>query len=205
MRTSLSLARRTALAYLKWSWPVLLVDIALDRLGAPQGWLRDGLNTLGFLWVLCAPVAPLTLLLDRRLRERAMARLCGLREGDERERAVTGEAARATLLLGLSLQVIMLVMSLITVQLVWKPNAPKGERGLLAVGMGFNSGAHLDPFTGTAEAPAGPAGRIGKDSTVLHWDGFLLSPAAFSILALLILAQLAAFKAFSLRRYEGRA
>jgi hypothetical protein len=191
-------ARNAAMLYLKWAWPLLLVDAALETWAGDSSALwRSLLNGAAFAWVLCAPIAPLELLLDRERRERAMARLCGLREGDERERAVTGEAARATLLLGLSLEVVLLVLSLVSVHLVWDPTAPKGAKhGLVEVGMSFNSSRHLDPFDG-ASVPAKASGNA------LEAGGYLLSPSAFPVLAVLILVQLAAFKAFALRRYEG--
>ena len=128
---------------------------------------------------------------------------------DERERTVTGEAARATLLLSLSLQAVLLVMCLISVHLSWSPIVPKNEKhGILSVGLAFSSSRHLDPFglpsTDHAEpgmiqlgAPTAPKGS--------SWEmgGFLLSPSTFPVLALLILIQIAAFKLFSGRRYEG--
>lgn len=198
--------RDIALFYLKWGWPLLLTDAILETWAPATSW-RSYVNTPAFIWILCAPVAPLSLLLDRERRERVMARLCGVRDGDERERVVTGEAARATLLLGLSLQVILLVMSLVSVRLSWDPNVPKGEKhGLLSVGMSFSSTQHLDPF-GTSPAALkyttlGASPRAEKGEIAIA-GGFLLTPSAFPVLALLILTQVAAFKLFALCRYEG--
>jgi len=163
------------------------------------------LNTLSFAWVLLAPVAPISLLFDRERRERLMARVCGLREGDERERVISGEAARGTLLLALSLETVLLAMCLINVHVLWKPQAPKNERGFLAVGMGFNSSLHLNAL---AVSPSDPVpvvaeGRFRPGAAAIDWQGFLLTPSAFPVLALLILIQLASFKAFSTRRYDG--
>ncbi|MBI3299348.1 MAG: hypothetical protein HYZ75_14365 [Elusimicrobia bacterium] len=197
MKKTLNTVCDLAALYLKWTWPLLLADAALSAWAGESAALwRSLLNYAAFAWVLAAPLVPIRFLFDRERREAAMARLCGLREGDERERAVTGEAARATLLLGLSLQVVMLVLSLISVRLSYDPALPEGQKGLLQVGMGFDSGRHLDPF-GAAPTPEGDRGRA------LDIGGYVLSPAAFPVMALLILAQLAAFKAFALRRYEG--
>lgn len=197
-----------ALLYLKWAWPFLLADIALETWAVPPiaPW-RSLINSAAFIWILCSPIAPLTFLLDRDRRERVMARLCGLREGDERERAVTGEAARATLLFGLSLQTILLVLSLVSVRLSWDPNVPKGEKhGLLSVGMGFSSSRHLDPFGTPLEKQRATfiLGAVDlKESEIDIAGGFLLAPSTFPVLALIILIQLAAFKVFAMRRYEG--
>jgi len=198
--------RDLAVLYLTWGWPLLLADAALETwAGESSAPWRSALNGAAFAWVLCAPVAPLALLLDRGRRERAMARLCGLREGDERERVVTGEAARATLLLGLSVQVVLLALSLVRVNLVWDPTLPKGsKRGLLEVGLAFSAERHLDPFGGAGSADPsrmGAAPSAGRGA--VEFGGYALAPSTFPVLALLILVQLAAFKAFALRRYEG--
>lgn len=196
--------RSLILFYLKWGWPMLLADIALGDFKAP--W-RALFNVGAFVWVLCVPVAPLSLLLDRTRRERAMALLCGLREGDERERIITGEAARATLLLALFLQVVLLVMTMITVRLVWDPTLPKGtEHGLVACGLSFSTERHLNPFGVPAEPPAEKTFGTSLENpsrNAMEVTGYLLSPSAFPVLALMILIQLAAFKAFAMRRYEG--
>lgn len=200
--------RDLAMLYLKWAWPLLLADAALEMLAvhSETSW-RSCLDSAAFLWVLCAPIAPLTLLLDRERRERALARLCGLREGDERERGVTGEAARSTLLLALSLQVIMLVMSLVSVRLSWDPTVPKGQKhGMLSVGLAFSSSKHLDPFGSTAGRSDYLALGASPETTgreVHLMGGFLLAPSTFPVLVLLVLLQLAGFRAFAMRRYEG--
>ena len=192
---------KAALAYAAWGWPVVLLDAALDAWqGEPATLWRHLLNDAGFAWVLCAAGALAALVIDRERRERAMARLCGAREGDERERAVTGDAARTTLLLSLAFQVVLLVLSLPTVRLVWNAAAPKGTpHGLLSVGLKFSPDRHLGILgfapSGTSAAPAA-SGRV-------LLDGYLLSPSTFPILLALILLQVAAFKAFSRRRYEG--
>ncbi len=189
--------RDAVLLYLKWAWPLLFADAALAAwAGEPEAVWRRALNTAAFAWVLCAPVAPLDLVFNRARRERAMGRLCGLKEGDERERRITGEAARATLLLALSLQVVLLVLSLVSVRLDYDPSKPKGSgRGNLQVGLGFSTEKHLNPFE-SAPAPAeAPAHRL--------FGGYALAPSTFPVLAVLVLFQLAAFKAFAMRRYEG--
>ena len=211
MKKCLSWTRRGVMKYLAWGWPFLVADAALEQWGGPgagSAW-RSALNSLAFLWVLCAPIAISTLVFDRERRERAMARLCGLREGDERERAVTGEAARSALLLALALQAVLLVMTMVSVRVYRDTRAPKGEKqGVLSVGLAFSSSRHLDPFDTGSEDPkfirlgAKPYLRKGEIEIA---GGFLLAPSAFPVLALLMLTELAAFKAFALRRYEGAA
>ena len=198
MKNTLIRLHKAALAYVVWGWPIVLVDAALDAWqGEPATLWRHLLNDAGFAYVLCAAAGLVTLVIDKARRERAMAWLCGVREGDERERAVTGDAAKTTLLLSLSFQVVLLILSLTTVRLVW--NAAATPRGLLEVGLKFSSSQHLSAFgLASTEARATPpmAGRV-------LLDGYLLSPSAFPVLLALILLQIAAFKMFSRRRYEG--
>ena len=195
MKKILSNAHKAVLTFAAWGWPILIIDLALGAADRPQLW-ANMLNTAAFVWVLSVPAWPITLVLSRPRRERAMAWLCGLREGDERERVVTGEAARSALLLSLALQRVLLALSLIRVSLIWNL-AEKGEKkGLIAVGMGFSSTDHLNPFGGpTPEKDPAPKG--------VSAVGYLLSPACFPILALLILTQLMAFRIYAGRRYEG--
>ncbi|HXT01721.1 MAG TPA: hypothetical protein VN915_13690 [Elusimicrobiota bacterium] len=189
MKSLLTRIHKAVLAYALWGWPVVLLDAGLDAwLGDPTTLWRHVLNDAGFAYVLCAATALITLVADKERRERAMARLVGAREGDERERAVTGDAAKTTLLLSLSFQVVLLVLSLTTVQLIWNPSVPKGEHhGTLSVGLKFSSADHLNAFR-SASSDA---------------KGYVLPPASFPILLALILLQVGAFKAFSRRRYEG--
>lgn len=193
-KTALSL-HNAVLTFAAWGWPILLADLALGAYDSDAPWARR-LNTAAFAWVLSAAAWPVTLVLDRTRRERSMAWLCGLREGDERERAVTGDAARSALLLSLALQSVLLILSLTTVDLVWNPELKGEHKGVLSVGMSFSTAKHLDPF-GTARDEKDPAPRG------VSAGGYLIPPACFPVLALLILVELAAFRAYAGRRYEG--
>ncbi|MBI5245856.1 MAG: hypothetical protein HY923_01645 [Elusimicrobia bacterium] len=188
-------AHKAVLTFAAWGWPILLLDFASGAYKSPAPW-ADWINTAAFIWVLSAPAWPATLVLDRARRERVMARLCGLREDDERERAVTGDAARSALLLSLALQSLMLVMTMTSVRVVYDPEIKETKKGMLSVGMGFSSNKHLNPFG----SPLDDEDRAPRGVSA---GGYLLSPACFPVLALLILIQLAAFRAYAGRRYEG--
>lgn len=195
MKNILSRAHRAVLAFAAWGWPLLLLDLATGAFKPGAAW-SGAANTAAFAWVLCVPAWPVTLLLDRERRERAMARLCGLREGDEREKLVTGEAARSALLLSLALQSVLLVLCLTSVRVVWNPDASTKKKGSLSAGLGFSSSRHLDPFGAPAEEPD-PAPRG------VSAGGYLLAPSTFPVLAVLILLQLGTFRLYAGRRYEG--
>ncbi len=207
--------------YLKFGWPLLIADVVLSTwFGEPLSGWRQFLNTAAFAWVLCAPIAPISFLFNRARREKAMARVCGLQEGDERERTISGEASRFALLLTLAIECILLVFTLVSVHVIWNPNASKEKRGLLAISMSFDSTQHLNPFgvTGVAAPEAAGISQTSTHSTLrvetasvpqtatrakIDWGGTILSPRAFLILLLLILAQLSAFRIFALKRYAG--
>lgn len=198
MKQFASKLHKAVLLFATWGWPIVAVDAALEMFaGSPQGAWRDALNMTSFAWILCAPAWPVTWLFDRDRREVAMARLCGLRDGDERERAVTGEAARSALLLSLALQSVLLVMSLTSVQVVYNPESVEKKKGTLSAGMGFSTERHLNPF-GAPFVEKDPVPRG------VSAGGYLLSPACFPVLAMLILVQLATFRAYAGRRYEGQ-
>jgi hypothetical protein len=185
------------LTWLKWGWPLVIADAALAAwTGEPLSNWRKFLNTAAFGWVLAVPAAPLSLFVDHARRERIMGHACGLREGDERERAVTGEAARGTLLLGLCLQSILLVLSLVSVSLDYDSTKPAGSgRGRLQVGMSFSSERHLKPFSRGAPPEALPEHRV--------FGSYLVPPAAFPFLALIVVSQLVVFRILAQRRYDG--
>lgn len=183
------------LTFAAWGWPILLADFALGAYDSETAWARR-LNTAAFAWVIAAAVWPVTLVLDRARRERSMAWMCGLREGDERERLVTGDAARSALLLSLALQSLLVVLSLTSVKLVYDPSLEGPHKGVLSVGMSFATEKHLNPF-GAPLDEKDPAPRG------VSAGGYLISPACFSVLAVLILLQLAAFRGYAGRRYEG--
>lgn len=194
----INIARRLhayVLTFAAWGWPIMLADFACGAYASEAPWAVR-LNTAAFAWVLSAAVWPATLVLDRARRERAMSWLCGLREGDERERAVTGDAARSALLLSLALQSVLLVLTLTSVSVVYDPAATTVKKGMLSVGMSFSTEKHLNPFGSPAnEKDPAPRG--------VSAGGYLLAPACFPVLAVLILIQLAAFRAYAGRRYDG--
>ncbi|MBI4055994.1 MAG: hypothetical protein HY399_00395 [Elusimicrobia bacterium] len=153
------------------------------------------INQLGLLWILCVAYIPLALLFYRNFRESLLSRLAGFRERDEREQLVTAHASRATFLLMLALQIILLVFSMTTVDLVRDPNG----HGTLSIGVGIDSSQHLNPFF-LKPTPLSPS-----PSGHLEIHHFLIPPNLALILLMLILVQVGAFKLFSRRRYEGTA
>jgi hypothetical protein len=186
---------KAVLVFAAWGWPILLLDFATGSYKSPAPW-ANAINTAAFVWVLSAPVWPITLVLDRARRERTMAWLCGLREGDERERAVTGDAARSAMLLTLALQSVLLVLTLTSVRVVWNPESKDAKKGELSAGMSFSTERHLNPF-------GSPLDEKDPSPRGVSAGGYLISPACFPVLAVLILIQLGAFRLYAGRRYDG--
>lgn len=167
---------------------------ALGLKGLPEWLTEKVLNNLGLAWVLSLVYLIASLVFYKVFREKLMARLAGFREGDEREHIVTSEAARATFLLTLSVQIVFLILSLTSVHIVRNPDG----HGFLSIGMGFGmEHLNLGKETGAAPVPApvNPAG--------MEFKTYILPPGTTLILLALILTQLLAFRLFSRRRYEG--
>lgn len=158
-----------SLAYMAWS---AYRPNAEGPVFAFLGWVS-------LLWMLSLAVLPVGLVLDAGWRKAAMSRLAGLRESDERERQITGEAARATLLFALALQCALLIASLATYRFVRNEDG----HGYLAVGLGY--------------------GRSPEPERAAATDirGRLLPASSAPLLLALIAAQLAVFRSFTRKRY----
>ncbi|MBI4249684.1 MAG: hypothetical protein HY611_09290 [Elusimicrobia bacterium] len=197
MKNALLKAHKIIVRYALFYAPVYaaLSATLFTRYGdaVPEGGMFDAANNLGFAWILSLAYVFLALLFYRRFRETLLARLAGFKEGDERERLVTADAARATFLLMLALQIVLLVMSLTAIRLVRNPDG----HGMLSVGMRLSS-EQFDIYSlpeGQPPAP-GPLGSV-------EIGGPLLPPNMSILLLLLLLVQIGAFKLVSSRRYEG--
>lgn len=163
----------------------------------PENGLANVINELGFFWILSLAYLILALVFYKDYRENLLARLAGFKEGDEREHLVTANASRATFLLMLALQIVLLVMSLTHVHLIYDPSNPNpNEHGLLSISMAFSS-KQLDIYSLTpAPVKSPPPGSW-------EFKSYLIPPNMSLILLLLILVQVGSFKLLSGRRYEG--
>ena len=196
MRKPLLVLHRIVISYLAVYAPVVVVlrFVIDDPRQIVRRSLLDIANVLGFVWVLCLPYLPVSVLLRRDVRERLMSRLAGVREGDEREQVITGQAARATFLLMLALQLVFLAMSLTSVYLA----RDDGGRGLFAVTVDFDPREHLR--TTAAVASGGMTATVPGRFELKTW---LLPPGAALVLMLLIAVQVLAFRLFSAPPYAG--
>jgi len=181
--------------------PLAVIDmVAVKLMGdAPLHPALSALNTVAFLWILTLGYFPLVLLFSRGFRERLLPQLAGFVERDEREEAITATAARHTFLIVLALQLVFLVMSLTTVSLLRTPDG----HGTLSVGLAMSS-SDLDFYRYVSSTPTSPAvpGPTLQDGAQM-WIVHLLPPGSALPLLILVLVQLAAFRATSRRQYEG--
>jgi len=160
----------------------------------PVGLFHRGFNAMGGLWVLCAFYLVLALIFYKEFREGLMSRLAGFRERDEREQLATSDASRSTFLLMLGVQIVFLLMSLTTFEIVQKPDG----HGFFK--MGISIGREQADLFSPDPVPAlmvfsRPEGTV----TTVH----LLPPNMGAVLLLLIFVQLLAFRLFAGRRYKG--
>ena len=125
------------------------------------------------------------------IREGTLKRLANLRERDEREQFIVGKAARATYISTLGVMILLLFLSIFTVNVTRAPEdqAINGKRGTLTIGLNFQ-------FFDTAKVETAPNGEVLFESNDLP-----LSKAA--LVLTLMLWQLAAFNLTA--RRESRA
>lgn len=154
----------------------------------PQGFV----NNMGFAWVLSLAYVVLALIFYRNFRETVVARLAGFKESDEREEIVTAHAARRTFLLTLAVQVVFLIMSITNIQVYRNLDG----KGYLTVGMGFSS-SQFDIYSLPTDS--------GLPSQGVLWGvgGHLIPSNMTVVFLLMIFVQIAAFRLFSCRHYEG--
>ncbi|HOX22278.1 MAG TPA: hypothetical protein PLL10_02345, partial [Elusimicrobiales bacterium] len=176
---------RTVLWYTLLSTPVVLTYVRWfsgpDEV-SPQGLFHRGMNLMGGLWVVGGFYLVLALVFYKEFREGLLSRLAGFKERDEREQHATADAARSTFLLMLGVEIVFLLMSLSTFEIVKKPNG----HGLLKVGAALGP-EHADLFSpnppAALQVSAMPEGTV---SVVAH----LLPPNTAGLLLLLIFVQL---------------
>jgi len=125
------------------------------------------------------------------IRESTLKRLANLNERDEREQFIVGKAARATYISTLGVMILLLFLSLFTVNVTRAPEdqAINGKRGTLTIGLNFQ-------FFDTAKVETAPNGEVLFESNDLP-----LSKAA--LVLTIMLWQLAAFNLTA--RRESRA
>lgn len=101
------------------------------------GW--DIFGWLFIAWVLSLIYIVTKMLFSRKVRDVVMARLAGIKERDEREVVVAGNAAKFSFLSTFALLLFMLVFSISNLSITKQPNIDNGKHGGISIGFGFKA------------------------------------------------------------------
>lgn len=106
-------------------------------------WPRMIWNILGInlmVWFAMVVLFMASLVLIPQLREKTLSRLANIRENDEREAYITGQAARKAYLTTLSLGLFLLFFSLFSLQIIWNSEAKQAGKpsGEVSISFGFH-------------------------------------------------------------------
>lgn len=184
--------------YLIFSSPLVLFlmvyGAVMSRIGkAPpifsSSWAKIAWDVLGIhflFWLLVLFYFLLVLVLSTSTRDVVLTRLARIKERDEREELIVGQAARTSWLSMLALSVFLLLLSglQIQVQELAKPRG-KGPRRSLSIGYGFS---FLDRC---------PSPKTQKEKRILF--SFSMGISKTMILLLLVFWQILTFHLFSRR------
>lgn len=107
------------------------------------------MDVVAMLWVLALFYLGVAFAVSRRFRAELVARLSGLRERDEREVIVTGQAARSTFLFSTALLLGALLLSVFSATL----KTGGTERGSFQIGLGASF--ELSDYVDVADTPDG--------------------------------------------------
>lgn len=101
-------------------------------------WTTLGINLM--IWFLMLIVFLSLMVLVPAFREKTLKRLANIKDKDEREQFITGQAAKKSYISTLSMTIFLLFFSLFSLQVIWGPPAVENEkhRGSVSISMGFS-------------------------------------------------------------------
>ncbi|MFA6584390.1 MAG: hypothetical protein WCS77_08850 [Elusimicrobiaceae bacterium] len=191
MKKVLGIAHKTLVWYSVAAAPVCVAYALWSTMvkhGSAPNWLFDNIS---FAWILSLCYLLAALLFHRQFRELVLTRLAGFKEQDERERRITADSARATFMVMLALEIILLIMSMTTLR-VYNKNDGKAY---FTVGLSLSS-EQLNIYSIPSE-------HLRESGTYTYAEGRLM-PANLSFLLLfMIAAQIGTFQLFARKQYRG--
>lgn len=137
---------RYALYYLVGTAPVFIIFMIWASITHPtaaeQGTFNGGFwDVFGWffiVWVLDLFYVVIKMLFSKRLRNTVMARMAGVKERDERESLVAGNAAKFSFLSTFAILLVMLLFSSATFTIKKHPENLEKKTGAAMIGFGFN-------------------------------------------------------------------
>jgi hypothetical protein len=179
---------KAALYYVGFASPLVLVlfiwgcFVNLNDLHFGSGFLQTLWDILGInlmVWIIVLLYLMIAMAVSGTMRADILARLAGIRERDERESRIAGEASKTVFLSTTAIFVLLLFLSLFNVKIGKKPAdavGPGEKRGYISVGLQFSV---------TGDRPVSAAAAASKDRIYLDYRGIPLSSTGLLLLLLL--------------------
>lgn len=187
--------------YLMYSLPLVLICMAWgsttpeseirQTATLPVQWLWEVLSWNLMVWFAVLSLFLLALVASTEAREMTLKRLANLKERDELEQYITGRASRAAYVSTLSLLILLLFLSVFTLNIYRLPEgqAPAGKRGTVEIGLSLD-------FWDKDKAV------VPKGEPIFNTDHFPVSKSA--VLILILGWQLLIFNLTARREYRRR-
>jgi len=112
------------------------------RLSISEGLTRFFWDFLGWIfmsWILCSLYFVMKMVMKRSFRDPILGKLAGVRERDERESIISGEAAKFSFLSTIAMILFLLFLSIFTVSIGKYPRNldNHGKKGYISIGVNF--------------------------------------------------------------------
>ena len=152
-----------------------------------ERWLWEALAWNLMLWFSALPLFLILLIVAPSVREKTLKRLANLKDEDEREENITGRAARFAYISSLSVLILLLFVSVLSLDVTRLPEGETvdGHHGTVAIGL------HFDLLDKSQTAPGG--------DTLFALNGLPLSKSA--IVLVLLFWQLLSFNIAAKREF----
>ncbi len=172
--------------YLAWASPFVVILLVVSALimgsgkqGTAAGVVLDVLGIHFLIWLALLLYFLVTLLISSSMREMILTRVARIRERDEREELITGQATRASWLATFALLIFLFLVSGLQVSVQEQPPAEAGARPRRSVSVGYRFSL-LQP---TTRAGAWPP-RAAASRTLFSFSGVALSNGAMLLVLL---------------------
>ncbi len=104
-----------------------------------NGGIWDVFGWFFIAWILILLYTVTKMLFSKNYRDTTMARIAGIKERDERETVVAGNAAKFSFLSTFALLLFMLVFSVTNLTVVKQPDPATGKNGMVTIGFGMKA------------------------------------------------------------------
>lgn len=118
-------------------WVSLIID-GTEKTSTMNGGIWNVVAFFFIPWVLDIFYIVIKMLFSKTLRDNVMAKLAGMKQRDERESNVAGNAAKFSFLSTFAIVLFFIVFSVTTFSVTKHPKDADGKRGMVAIGFSAN-------------------------------------------------------------------